>query len=89
MALGRNLEALTAYNRAIQINPKDANVLAAKGLVLAREKQLLEAIATFEQALQLDPDNTIAQAYRDTVIQQLQQLEEKKSKPKPEPNNRR
>jgi adenylate cyclase len=61
-ALGRILlaraeydQALNALKRAIEINPSDANALAAWGVVQSYSGQIAEATDALELALKLDP----------------------------------
>ncbi len=52
----RYAEALAAFERAIQLDAKDATVHNGKGLALTELKRHAEALAAFERAVQLDPN---------------------------------
>jgi TolB-like protein/DNA-binding winged helix-turn-helix (wHTH) protein/Tfp pilus assembly protein PilF len=56
LAYNRNLEAQTEIDRAIEINPNDADALAGRGNVLMWLGKTDAAIETLELALRIDPE---------------------------------
>lgn len=68
-------EALTAYERTIQLDPGYPQVHCNKGAALASLKRHEEALTAYERAIQLDPDNVYAQAGRSEI--QLRLLKRK------------
>ncbi|PSR55994.1 hypothetical protein AHMF7605_22090 [Adhaeribacter arboris] len=56
-------EAMTAYDRAIQIDPNNAKAYLKKGQLYVRSKNYNEAQAAFEKVIALNPN--YAPAYRD------------------------
>jgi len=56
LAYNRNLEAQTEIDRAIAINPNDADALAGRGNVLMWLGKTDAAIETLELALRIDPE---------------------------------
>ena len=85
-------EAIAAYAQAIRITPKDANILAGRGVALLLLDRLEEAIAAFDEVLKLDPKNTLAMENKTLATQKLeekkleeQKLEEKKRESLPPP----
>ena len=55
VALGRPLDAIPQYERALAINPNDANAHNDLGTTLANEKRIADALPHFERAVALDP----------------------------------
>jgi Flp pilus assembly protein TadD len=52
---GRPDEALTCFEKAIEIEPQDADILNSLGLALAQTGRLDEAIDRHKEALKIDP----------------------------------
>ncbi|MEH2010909.1 tetratricopeptide repeat protein [Nostoc sp.] len=52
-------EAITAYQKAIQLNPKYTKAYDNLGNVLYEQKKLDEAITAYQKAIQLDPNYAI------------------------------
>ncbi len=84
--LKRYGEALSAYERAIQLDPSLAINYAKKGFMLynlRRFEEALatcfeEALATYEQVLQLDPNLAIAYFKKGNVLEHLGRRREAK-----------
>jgi tetratricopeptide (TPR) repeat protein len=55
VALGRPAEALTCFERALEINPRDARVWSNKGVALARLGRPAEALTCYDRALDINP----------------------------------
>lgn len=56
--LGKTSEALKDYNKAIKLNPKDANVYFYRGMLcMVQPSDRNQAIADFTRCLQMDPIN--------------------------------
>ena len=53
--LGRHQEAIACYDRAIGIEPREANTWFSKGIVLGKLGRYQEAIACYDRALEIDP----------------------------------
>jgi len=53
--LGRPAEALTCYERALEINPRDAVAWSNKGNALVRLGRPAEALTCYERALEINP----------------------------------
>jgi tetratricopeptide (TPR) repeat protein len=64
---GRIAEAIEAYKRAIQLDPKSAELLAELAGLYAREGKALEAVTQAEAALARDPANLDASQILGTV----------------------
>src|SRR5678815_3866461 len=56
---GENQTALTAIDRAIQLNPNSALAYAVRGVILAYLNRPDEAIAAAERAIRLSPNDPI------------------------------
>jgi hypothetical protein len=55
-AIGHDSDALNAYLRALNLNPRMPEILAAAGNLQRKKGQLSQAIKTLELALRLSPD---------------------------------
>jgi tetratricopeptide (TPR) repeat protein len=58
--LGKFQEAIVWYDKALAIDPKNVDVLTAKGLTLYNLQKYQEAIVWIDKALAIDPDNAYA-----------------------------
>jgi len=63
-----DLKALAVYNKKLEVNPKDVDVLFAKGALLSRMGRHEEALECFQRVAELDPNfegiwNAMAEAY--------------------------
>ena len=68
---GRLAEALTQYQRALELDPHHVDAFVARGAALANAKRLHEACADLERALRLRPNDANAQQYLATVRAKL------------------
>ena len=53
--LGRFVEAIASYNRAIEIDPTDATTHCNMGVALNNLGRFEEAISSYRRALEIDP----------------------------------
>ncbi|MBE9042565.1 tetratricopeptide repeat protein [Oscillatoriales cyanobacterium LEGE 11467] len=60
--LERNEEALTAYNRAIELKPNDADIWNNLGLVLEGLGRLEDAMEAYQRAVSLDPTHSLGRS---------------------------
>ena len=61
LAGGHAAQAVTAYERAVQLQPSSAGYHAALGRAYATAGDSTHARAQYQEALRLDPDNRDAQ----------------------------
>jgi cytochrome c-type biogenesis protein CcmH/NrfG len=54
---GQSQKAIHAYAKALELDPKDPNILTDQGVMYRQEKQFDRAIANFEKAQQIDPNH--------------------------------
>jgi tetratricopeptide (TPR) repeat protein len=59
--------AIADYDKAIQLNPADANAFNNRGVVYAARGDYSSAVADLTQAIQLEPDNPVAYYSRGNV----------------------
>ncbi len=52
---GNNEDALTAYEKALEIDPRHTSAWNNKGIVLSRMKKYEEAITCYDVAIEIDP----------------------------------
>ena len=55
-------DAMAAYNRAIEINPRYARAYANRGDIWRKMGNRDNAVADYRHALSIDPDNNLARA---------------------------
>ena len=58
MKLGRYKEALSGYDRALELDPQDAAAWNNKGLVLVKLGHYKEALSCYDRARRLDQGRT-------------------------------
>jgi tetratricopeptide (TPR) repeat protein len=58
---GQPQKAINAYGKALELNPKDPNVLTDQGVMYRQAKRFDLAIANFEKAQQIDPTHLQSQ----------------------------
>lgn len=73
--MGQDESALDSYDRALEIQPDDAEVHNNRGNALGRLGRHRQALASFERALQLQPDYAEAHNGRGSSLQELGQPE--------------
>lgn len=66
--LGRNADALTAYEKSLSLNPRQPDTLYNKGNVLAELGRQEELIMCFDQALSLSPGDEAIKRRRQTLL---------------------
>jgi len=71
LELSRNEEAITYYDKALEIDPYDTLVLNNKGGALAALGRYEEAITYYDKVLAIDPDNEAAQDAKLFTLEQL------------------
>ena len=70
-ALGRKAEALEAFDRAIEIDPRYAEAHAGRGEALAALDREAEALEAFDRAIEIDPRYAEAHAGRGEALAAL------------------
>src|SRR5690606_13564368 len=73
--LGYAEEALTAYRRALEIEPKSAWAWARQGRTLRLLNRYEEALASYDRALELNPRFAWAWTGKGQVLERLNQIE--------------
>ena len=58
---GINKDAITHYEQALRIKPRDPKILSNLGIVLIRENRFSEAIECLQKAIEINPDFAEAQ----------------------------
>jgi predicted O-linked N-acetylglucosamine transferase (SPINDLY family) len=74
--LGRDVEALAAYDQVLKLMPGAANAWSNRGILLRKEARLEEAAASFRRALALDPRHIPARTNRGVVLTLLHRYAE-------------
>ncbi|XP_077146566.1 tetratricopeptide repeat protein 14 isoform X2 [Ranitomeya variabilis] len=75
--LGRHVDAMNEYNKALEIDPKNVESLVARGALYATKGSLNKAIDDFEIALENCPSHKNARKYLcQTLVERGGQLEE-------------
>ena len=76
LRLGRREEALATFDKAVQLDPSNANLWKNFGDVLAEMARLPEAVLTYQHALKLDPRLWAAAYQAGSLLHQLGRTEE-------------
>jgi tetratricopeptide (TPR) repeat protein len=74
--LGKNVEALANYDRALALQPRNAEVLSNRGNTLKSLKRFDEALDSFDKALAAQPDYPAALSNRGAVLFEMERYEE-------------
>uniref|UniRef100_A0A8C3K7I2 Tetratricopeptide repeat domain 14 n=1 Tax=Calidris pygmaea TaxID=425635 RepID=A0A8C3K7I2_9CHAR len=75
--VGRHVEAMNEYNKALEIDPQNVEALVARGALYATKGSLNKAIGDFEIALENCPSHRNARKYLcQTLVERGGQLEE-------------
>lgn len=75
--LGRHVEAMNEYNKALDIDTHNVEALVARGALYANKGSIVKAITDFELALENSPDHRNAKKYLcQTLVERGKQLEE-------------
>lgn len=75
--VGRHVEAMNEYNKALEIDPQNVEALVARGALYATKGSLNKAIGDFEIALENCPTHRNARKYLcQTLVERGRQLEE-------------
>ncbi|XP_014109742.1 PREDICTED: tetratricopeptide repeat protein 14 [Pseudopodoces humilis] len=75
--VGRHVEAMNEYNKALEIDPQNVEALVARGALYATKGSLNKAIGDFETALENCPTHRNARKYLcQTLVERGGQLEE-------------
>lgn len=74
--LGRSIEALEFFDRALEINPDDAETLCNKGVALDSQDRYEEALECYKRALKINPGLTEAWTNRGILMDRMERYEE-------------
>lgn len=69
--LGQYEEALSWYDQALKIDPKDINTLFKKALLLSKIGKYEQAVFLFDQVIEIDPTLVSALVNRRIVLEKL------------------
>jgi tetratricopeptide (TPR) repeat protein len=72
----RYKEAITAYDKALQLQPDNAQAWYQKGSSLRHIKRYAEALESFNRALEIEPDNYLIWIEHGAVLDRWDRLEE-------------
>ena len=61
-------KAITAYNKALKLNPNNANVINDLGVMYRRTGQPKKAIETFDRAIKIDPGHETVRFNKGVVL---------------------
>ncbi|XP_069831230.1 tetratricopeptide repeat protein 14 isoform X2 [Dendropsophus ebraccatus] len=78
--LGRHVDAMNEYNKALEIDPKNVEALVARGALLEEEDKLLNAESYYDKALTIDKCFAEAEEALNKVRQCIQKSLEKREK---------
>ena len=67
--MGKDNEAIGYLDKALSLDPKDADALNGKGVVLAKLGNYYEAIKYFDKALTIKPDFALALKNKQKILE--------------------
>ncbi|MBW2262308.1 MAG: tetratricopeptide repeat protein [Deltaproteobacteria bacterium] len=74
--LGRSAEALEFFDRALEINPDDAETLCNKGVALDSQERGGEALECYKKALEINPHLTEAWTNRGILMDRMERFDD-------------
>ncbi|MFQ5573692.1 MAG: tetratricopeptide repeat protein [Nitrosopumilaceae archaeon] len=69
--LGQYEEALSWYDKALKLDPKDINTMFKKALLLSKTGKYEQAVFLFDQVIEIDPTLVSALVNRKIVLEKL------------------
>ena len=75
-ALGNNLKALSSYDRANQLAPRNAAILNGRGIALYELGRFREAVQSYDESLAVAPSNAEVFNNRGNALRKLDRLPE-------------
>ncbi len=69
--LGQYEEALSWYDKALKIDPKDVNTMFKKALLLSKTGKYEQAVFLFDQVIEIDPTLVSALVNRKIILEKL------------------
>ena len=69
--LGQHEEALSWYDKALKIDPKDVNTMFKKALLLSKTGKYEQAVYLFDQVIEIDPTLVSALVNRRIILEKL------------------
>jgi tetratricopeptide (TPR) repeat protein/tRNA A-37 threonylcarbamoyl transferase component Bud32 len=73
--IGKTTEALECYEKALKMNPMNANALCNKGLAFVKLNELSKAINCFDSALKINKNHVLALSNKAIALEFMGQLE--------------
>src|SRR5450755_2574949 len=65
-------EAIASFERAIRVNPNNANAYLYRGIAYRSRGEYEQALSDFDRAIELDPNNAEAYNNREKVLTELE-----------------
>ncbi|MGA2061391.1 MAG: family 16 glycoside hydrolase [Thermoguttaceae bacterium] len=69
-------KSLSDLNEAVRLAPSDANIVCARGIVLARQEKYDEALSDLNKAIELDAENAATYELKSLVLTQMKKYDE-------------
>ena len=76
--LGKYEQALSCYDKSLEINPRYYEALSGKGICLVKLGKYEEALICCNKALEINPDFEEAKKYKTKCLERLKHQKNKK-----------
>jgi tetratricopeptide (TPR) repeat protein len=67
--MGQYIDGIDSFDKAITLNPDDANAWYARGFGQFKTGEYADAIASYDKAIAINPDFTEARENREIALQ--------------------
>jgi Flp pilus assembly protein TadD len=71
--LGDQANSVAAFDKALEIAPRDADVWIKRGIAMHEFERYSDAVVSFDKALRIDPNHEEAKRWRERSFKRMQE----------------